>query len=221
MIPPWWCGYDSQVEDAITMYQDHHRWEDAIRVAESAHHSNAPSLKLQYLQWLLETGQEEQAGAVKEREGDYLAAIGLYLKGGLPGRAAQVVMSVHNVSWDPALMDSILASLAKAGLYERAGEMYENMGRSTEAMQSYRRGHAYRKAIDLARREFPAEVRTCVCVCVGGLKPITDSDLRRTGMGKCQHGTQPKGEPDARRGGVSDEGGREVREGVMKGRRDG
>jgi hypothetical protein len=31
-----------------------------------------------------------KAGAVKEREGDYLAAIGLYLKGGLPGRAAQV-----------------------------------------------------------------------------------------------------------------------------------
>ncbi|EFJ49307.1 intraflagellar protein IFT172 [Volvox carteri f. nagariensis] len=149
-----------KVDDAITMYQDHHRWEDAIRVAESAHHPNAASIKQQFLQWLLETSQEEQAGAVKEREGDYLAAIGLYLKGGLPGRAAQVVMSVHNLSWDPALLDSILASLAKAGLYERAGELYEHMGRSTEAMQSYRRGHAYRKAIDLARREFPAEVIT-------------------------------------------------------------
>lgn len=67
-------------------------------------------------------------------------------------------MSVHNVNWDPALLDSILASLAKAGLYERAGELYEHMSRSSEAMQSYRRGHAYRKAIDLARREFPAEV---------------------------------------------------------------
>jgi hypothetical protein len=30
-------------------------------------------------------------------------------------------MSVHNVTWDPALLDSILASLGKAGLYERAG----------------------------------------------------------------------------------------------------
>ncbi len=68
-------------------------------------------------------------------------------------------MSVQNVNWDPALLDSILTSLAKAGLYERAGELYEHMARSGEAMQSYRRGHAYRKAIDLARREFPSEVR--------------------------------------------------------------
>ena len=83
-----------KVDDAITLYQDNHRWEDAIRVADSTHHANAAALKQQYLTWLLETGQEEQAGAVKEREGDYLAAIGLYLKGGLPGRAAQVRVCV-------------------------------------------------------------------------------------------------------------------------------
>ncbi len=40
--------------------------------------------------WLLETGQEEKAGLVKEGERDYLGAITLYLKGGLPARAAQV-----------------------------------------------------------------------------------------------------------------------------------
>jgi len=40
--------------------------------------------------WLLETGQEEKAGAVKEQQGDYMGAISLYLKGGLPARAAQV-----------------------------------------------------------------------------------------------------------------------------------
>ena len=50
----------------------------------------AEQLKQDYYKWLLETGQEEAAGGVKEREGDYLGAIGLYLKGGLPGRAAQV-----------------------------------------------------------------------------------------------------------------------------------
>ena len=30
------------------------------------------------------------AGAMKEQEGDYLGAISLYLKGGLPARAAKV-----------------------------------------------------------------------------------------------------------------------------------
>jgi hypothetical protein len=38
------------------------------------------------------------------------------------------------------------------------GELLEHMGRLGEAMQSYRRGHAYRRAIDLARREFPDQV---------------------------------------------------------------
>lgn len=93
--------------------------------------------------FLLETGQEEKAGLVKEREGDYLGAIALYLKGGLPARAAQVVVT-YGQSHDRALLDSILASLGKAGLYERAGELHEYLGRSEEAMQAYRRGHAYR-----------------------------------------------------------------------------
>ncbi len=101
-------------------------------------------------------------------------------------------MSYH-VSHDPALLESILSSLGKAGLYERAGELHEYLGRSQvrrpafsgwprehfsrstrgppaalrvrlapcvpqEALAAYRRGHAYRKAIDLARREFPASV---------------------------------------------------------------
>ena len=67
------------------------RWEDAIRVAEGARHPDAEGLKQRHYKWLLETGQEEMAGLVKEREGDFLGAISLYLKGGLPARAAQVL----------------------------------------------------------------------------------------------------------------------------------
>mmetsp|Transcript_26109 Transcript_26109/g.57041 ORF Transcript_26109/g.57041 Transcript_26109/m.57041 type:complete len:1764 (+) Transcript_26109:195-5486(+) len=146
-----------KVDDAMVMYQEAHRWEDAIRVAESSRHPDAEALKSRYYKWLLETAQEEKAGLVKEREGDYLGAISLYLKGGLPARAAQVVMQYH-ISHDPALLDSILSQLAKAGLFERAGELYEYLGRSQDALMAYRRGHAYRKAIDLARREFPSTV---------------------------------------------------------------
>jgi hypothetical protein len=49
-----------------------------------------PPCPASHCRWLLDTGQEEKAGLVKEREGDYLGAIALYLKGGLPARAAQV-----------------------------------------------------------------------------------------------------------------------------------
>lgn len=66
------------------------RWDDAIRVAESHRHADAEQLKRQHYTWLLETNQEERAAAVKERDGDYTAAIGLYMQGGMPARAAQV-----------------------------------------------------------------------------------------------------------------------------------
>jgi intraflagellar transport protein 172 len=63
-----------------------------------------------------------------------------------------------NMSIDPVLLDSILNSLAKAGLFERAGELYEHLGRTREALTALRKGKAFRKAIDLARRDFPASV---------------------------------------------------------------
>ncbi len=46
----------------------------------------------------METGQEEKAGLVKENERDYLGAIALYLKGGLPARAAQVSSSAATLA---------------------------------------------------------------------------------------------------------------------------
>lgn len=46
----------------------------------------------------METGQEERAGKVREREGDLAAAITLYMKAGLPGKAAKLI-SQHQVSW--------------------------------------------------------------------------------------------------------------------------
>uniref|UniRef100_A0A7S0YIK8 Intraflagellar transport protein n=1 Tax=Polytomella parva TaxID=51329 RepID=A0A7S0YIK8_9CHLO len=148
-----------KVDEVIVMYQDHQRWEDAVRVAEQNRHPEAAALKSRFFRWLLETGQEEKAAAVKEEEEDYLAAINLYLKGGMPGRAAQVVMRTPAHSWDMSLLESILAALAKAELFERAGELYEMLNRFPDALVSYKRGHAYRKAIDLARREDPSQVR--------------------------------------------------------------
>lgn len=57
--------------------------------------------------------------------------------------AVQVIIS-HGGSYDPALLDSIAASLGKAGLHERCGDLYHHLGRSQEALQSFRKGHAYR-----------------------------------------------------------------------------
>ena len=60
------------------------------RVASRSSASEAAALKRRHYQWLLQTGQDEEAGRVKERDGDFVGAISLFLKGGLPGKAAQV-----------------------------------------------------------------------------------------------------------------------------------
>lgn len=58
------------------------------------------------------------ACVLQESERDYLGAIALYLKGGMPGKAAAVVMNGAAGHVDEALVGSILAALAKADLHE-------------------------------------------------------------------------------------------------------
>ena len=75
------------------MYQELHKWDESIKIAEKKNHPDAKAFKENYYQWLLETNQEAKAAEVKEKEGDYQTAISLYLKGGLPAKAANVVSS--------------------------------------------------------------------------------------------------------------------------------
>ena len=58
------------------------------------------------------------------------------------------------------LLLQIASALMKAGLCERAGELYERARSHQEAMEAYRRGGAFHKAIELARNAFPSEVVT-------------------------------------------------------------
>jgi len=54
-------------------------------------HPQLDNLRTKYYQWLMDTHQEGRAGELKEREGDDMAAINLYMKAGLPARAARTV----------------------------------------------------------------------------------------------------------------------------------
>eukprot|EP00899_Mesostigma_viride_P028336 jgi/Mesvir1/8688/Mv02626-RA.1 len=147
-----------KVDETMQMYTDLHRWEEAIDVAEAKNHPDTDNLRRNHYQWLLQTGQEESAARVKEKEGDYLGAISLYLKGGLPGRAAQVVNSHSDFSYSSDLLESIAASLSKAGMHEKAGDFFEKLGRPERAKESFRKGKAFRRAVELARRHFPHDV---------------------------------------------------------------
>jgi len=84
-----------EIEEAMTMYQELHRWDESIKIAELKQHPNVRDFKENYYEWLLDTNQEAKAAEVKEKEGDYSTAITLYLKGNLPAKAANIVTNYN------------------------------------------------------------------------------------------------------------------------------
>jgi hypothetical protein len=62
------------------------QWDDAIAVAEARSHPDLETMRSNYTDWLLSTGQEEKAGELRETEGDLQGALNFFMKAGLPGR---------------------------------------------------------------------------------------------------------------------------------------
>jgi len=147
----------NELDEALAMYQELHKYDESIRLAERKKHPKVMHLKNFYLQWLLSTQQEEKAGELQEAEGDYVRAIELYLRGGMAAKAATVVQR-HNSNYSQELLQKVVAGLQASGMHDRAGELYERMGLVNPAMDAYRKGHAYRQAIELAKHQQPALV---------------------------------------------------------------
>jgi intraflagellar transport protein 172 len=53
-----------RIDDAMSMYQEIHKWDQSIKVAEARNHPELESLKHNYYEWLVESNQEEKAGAL-------------------------------------------------------------------------------------------------------------------------------------------------------------
>ena len=148
---------NNEIEEAMEMYQEVHKWDDSIRIAEKRRHPNVKEIKADYFQWLMDTHQEEKAAAVKENEGDYVEAIKLYLKANLPARAASVVSS-YEINYSKELLEKIATTLASSQMFEKAGEFYEKMGDLQGALDMYCKGNAFGKAVELAKKAAPSLV---------------------------------------------------------------
>ncbi|CAM9483417.1 unnamed protein product, partial [Phaeothamnion confervicola] len=152
-----------RVEDAIAMYEQLQRYEEAVALARARRlpPEETEALNRRYFQVLLDTAQEQRAATLKEKEGDYEQAIRLFLKGGMPAQAARVLQQQPATGLGPnrtQWLEQVAAALSGAGMHDRAGELYEQMEQLQRALDSYVKGQAFRKAVDLARRAFPAEV---------------------------------------------------------------
>ena len=148
---------NDEIEEAMAMYQELHRWDESIKIAEKFKHPDVREFQENYFQWLLETNQEAKAAEVKEREQDYATAIQLYLRGGLPAKAANVVSS-NQVNIPHDQLEKIASQLVASGMHEKAGDFFEKMNIHDRALESYVMGNAFRKAVDIAKKVFPHAV---------------------------------------------------------------
>ncbi|XP_042302841.1 LOW QUALITY PROTEIN: intraflagellar transport protein 172 homolog [Sceloporus undulatus] len=146
------------VEEAMEMYQELHMWEECIAVAEAKSHPMLEKLRQGYYEWLLQSQQEERAAEVQQGQGDLQAAISLYLKAGLPAKAAQLVVGREELLSNMDLVNRIATALLRGELFEQAGELFEKIQNPQRALECYRKGSSFLKAVELARSAFPAEV---------------------------------------------------------------
>ncbi|XP_024531630.1 intraflagellar transport protein 172 [Selaginella moellendorffii] len=145
------------IAESIQMYTECHRWKEAIAVAKSQTYAGCEELQDRYFKWLLQTNQDEEAGKVKETEGDVLGAIDLFLDGGLPGCAAECVQRHSTYQFQSDTLERIAEALVRANMFEEAGKFLELLHQFSRAKDAYVKGHSYSCAIDLARRHFPSE----------------------------------------------------------------
>ena len=68
------------------------------------------------------------------------------------------VITNNDIQQPVQLLDSVATALTRAGMHDRAGDFYERLEELQRALDSYIRGSAYRKAVELARRSFPSRV---------------------------------------------------------------
>ncbi|CAF0950446.1 unnamed protein product [Didymodactylos carnosus] len=149
---------NSDVDKAIDMYRTLHHWDEAIYVAERKHHPQADELKQIYYKWLKDTKQIARAADWKLKQHDYDEAISLYLSTNLPSKAAQIVMQNPTMMRDVDLITRIALGLVKIDMYELAGDLYEHVHEDSKALECYKAGKCFRKAVKLARKTSPGDV---------------------------------------------------------------
>jgi intraflagellar transport protein 172 len=146
-----------QLDSAIDMYKSMHMWNELLDLAEFRCPTRAPQLREEYFNHLMETGQYQIAARLKARRGDLSEAVSLCLQGNKPQLAAEFLLSGSDVA-QPRLVDHVAEALVKNGRHDLAGQMYEKVGKSAEALVAYRKGHAFYRALELAKAASPESV---------------------------------------------------------------
>jgi intraflagellar transport protein 172 len=146
------------LDEAMEILNELHKWDESVRIAEKYNHPEIQGIKSQYFSWLVKNDQLDRAAELKEKEGDFNTAISLYIKGGYPAKAANLVKNYDVTKFDAPTLENIVKNLVKVGVYEKAGELLEIMGHYQRSLESYQQSKCYSKAVEIAKKYIPNRV---------------------------------------------------------------
>lgn len=107
---------------------------------------------------LLRTGQNVKAGQILADGGQHEQAINLYLKSNRPVKAANLINQYNELLHNETLVATVIKKLLKSELFEPAAEIYDKLNKPELALNCYRKGKVWSKAVDLARVISPDRV---------------------------------------------------------------
>ncbi|OHT12234.1 selective LIM binding factor [Tritrichomonas foetus] len=148
-----------QLDAAIEMYKSMHMWNELLDLAELRCPTKAPALRDEYFQHLIETGQYQVAARLKARKGELSEAIDLCLQGEKPQLAADLLLNGGDTV-NPQLLTHVAEALTKNNRFDVAGQVFERLGRTNDALEAYRKGHSFYRARELAKAANPEMVVT-------------------------------------------------------------
>jgi intraflagellar transport protein 172 len=146
------------LDEAMEILNELQKWDESVKLAEKYNHPDIQGIKSQYYNWLLSNDQLDKAADLKEREGDFMTAINLYIQGGYPAKAANLVKSYDTGKFDNGTLENIIKSLNMVGIYEKSGELLELMGHYQRSLEAYQQAKCYSKAVEIARKYIPNRV---------------------------------------------------------------
>ncbi|XP_060519882.1 intraflagellar transport protein 172 homolog [Cylas formicarius] len=146
------------IESALDMYKKLHKWDDLLRLAEHRGYEKLRHLKDEYKSLLLSSGQYFKVGQLMEKEGKFEEALNMYMKSNKLAKIPALLGQHPVLLKDHALVASVLKSLLQKELYESAGDIYEKVDKPDLALECYRKGRVWNKAVQLARQVSPDQV---------------------------------------------------------------
>jgi len=143
------------LDDAIEILNELQKWDESVKLAEKYSHPDIAHIKGQYYKWLINNDQLDKAAELKEGDGDFISAIDLYLKGGYPAKAANLVKAYSNYKFDNNVLERIIITLKDVGINEKVGELLEIMGHYQRSLDAYKEAKCYSKAVEIAKKYLP------------------------------------------------------------------